>query len=155
MCKIAIIYGSTTGKTETAAHIIGAALKYEQLHPSLMDVAGLAVTELDKDYDLILLGSSTWGDEDVELQEDFAEFYEMMEDAHFEDRRFAVFGCGDSGHPVFCGAVELIEEKVEECGGELVSESLKIDGDPVTAREEIFEWADTVALGLAHEVDHN
>ena len=148
MSKIAIIYGSTTGNTETAAQIIKAVLKNNGLAPNLMDVINLPVYELQKDYDLILLGSSTWGEDEIELQEDFAEFYEHMDQVSLVDCKVAVFGCGDSRYTFFCGAVDVIEEKVADIGGVLIAESLKIDGTPEDAEEEIIQWAESIALEI-------
>ena len=61
----------------------------------------------------------------------------------------AVFGCGDSSYEYFCGAVDAIQEKVEEIGGVLIADALKIDGDPMDAKDEIIEWAATVARKMA------
>jgi hypothetical protein len=44
--------------------------------------------------------------------------------------------------------VDLIEEKVEELGGSLVIESLKIDGDPNDADDDIKDWAAAVVQEL-------
>ena len=60
-------------------------------------------------------------------------------------RKVAVFGCGDSSYEYFCGAVDAIQEKVEEIGGTLITDALKIDGDLSEAKDEILEWAATVA----------
>jgi flavodoxin I len=146
MGKAAIIFGSSTGNTETAARIIAGVLQDKGWDLSLMDVDGLPVTELEKDYDLILLGSSTWGEDEIELQEDFASFYEQMDSVPLTGRKLAVFGCGDSSYTYFCGAVDAIAEKVENMGGTLVSEPLKIDGDPADVKEEIIGWAEALAV---------
>ncbi len=148
MKKVAIIFGSTMGNTESASQIIETAISNKGLATTLMNVAGLAVNELEKDCDLILLGSSTWGDEEIELQEDFAEFYENMDQVNLANRKFAVFGCGDRSYTHFCGAVDAIEQKVEQTGGTLVYESLKIDGEPSDAKEEIIDWAEAVTNNM-------
>ena len=145
MAKAAIIFGSTTGNTETAAHIVSDAIRKMGWEASVMDVAGLPVNELEKDYDLILLGASTWGEEEIELQEDFAAFFEEMDTIRLDGRKLAVFGCGDSSFTHFCGAVDAIAAKVEEMGAVLVYDPLKIDGDPQDAREEIVGWTEAVA----------
>lgn len=93
----------------------------------------------------MLLGSSTWGDDEIEMQEDFAEFYEKMDQVSLDGKKVAVFGCGDRSFEHFCGAADVIEEKVEELGGSLVIESLKIDGDPNDADDDIRDWAAAIA----------
>jgi flavodoxin short chain len=145
MSKAVIIYGSTTGNTESTAGMIENVLRANELEAVVKDVVNTPVEELNNDYDLILLGSSTWGEDEIELQEDFAEFYEEMGSITLNGKKAAIFGCGDSSYEYFCGAVDAIEEKVKEIGGTLITESLKIDGDPMDAKDEIIEWAATVA----------
>lgn len=145
MNKAVIIYGSTTGNTESTAEMIEVVLRDNGMETAVINAANTSVEELQKDYDLILLGSSTWGDDEIELQEDFNEFYADMGRIPLNGRKVAVFGCGDSSYEYFCGAVDAIQEKVEEIGGTLITEALKIDGDPSDAKDEIREWAATVA----------
>lgn len=145
MAKALIIYGSTTGNTESAAQAIAGVLDGDGLETTLKDVAEARPGDLNGGYDLLLLGSSTWGDDEIELQEDFAEFYEKMDGLDLKDKKVAVFGCGDSSYTHFCGAVDAIEQKAEELGAELVASGLKIDGDPDDAEEDIQAWANSVA----------
>jgi flavodoxin I len=148
MMRALIVYGSTTGNTQTTAEMIGDVLEGKGLEIVLKSVDETSVEELAWDYDLVLLGSSTWGDDEIEMQEDFAEFYEKMDEVSLDGKKLAAFGCGDKTFTHFCGAVDLIEEKVEELGGSLVIESLKIDGDPNDADEDIREWASAVSQEL-------
>ena len=144
MGKALIVYGSTTGNTESTAEIINDVLEEKGWDTVLKNVDETSVEELTWDYDLVLLGSSTWGDEDIEIQEDFAEFYEKMDSVSLNGKRAAIFGCGDSSYTHFCGAVDVIGDKVEKMGGTLVCDSLKIDGDPEDMDGEIEDWAATV-----------
>ncbi len=145
MSNALIVFGSTTGNTESMAEVINDVLEEKEWDMVLKNVDETSVEELTWDYDLLLLGSSTWGDEEIEIQEDFAEFYENMDQISLIGKKVAVFGCGDSSYKHFCGAVDVIEEKVEELGGKLVTVSLKIDGDPDDADEGIKDWAAMVA----------
>lgn len=142
MSKILVAYGSTTGSTETLAEEIAEKLKDASQEVNLVNVADIDVDELDNDYDLYLLGSSTWGDADVELQEDFEEFYENMEGKDLSGKKFAIFGCGDTSFPHFCGAVDELEKRVEELGGELVAKGLKVEGD--VEKEELANWLESI-----------
>jgi flavodoxin short chain len=109
-------------------------------------VSDTEVSELKNEYDLYLLGCSTWGEEEIELQEDFESFYENLNgDLDLSGKKFAVFGCGDSSYEYFCGAVDVIEERVQKLGASLVCDSLRIDGDP--EQEEIDEWTQGVING--------
>jgi len=143
MAKALIVYGSTTGNTETAAGFIAAALRDKGLEADVRNAAQVSAPGLAEGYELVLLGSSTWGDDDIALQDDFEPLYYELELAGLKGRKLAVFGCGDSSYPHFCGAVDAIEEKVVALGADLVAESLKIDGDPEPA--EITAWASEVA----------
>ena len=54
--KTGIFYGSTTGNTENAAELIGKLIEGAQVQ----SIADAAKDNLEK-YDLLILGSSTWG----------------------------------------------------------------------------------------------
>ena len=143
MAKALMIYGSTTGNTEFTAKEIETLLTDNDVEVTLKNVTDARVNELENNFDLYLLGSSTWGDDEIELQEDFSDFFdEMKKVPSFHGKPFAVFGCGDSTYDYFCGAVDAIEELVKAKGGRLVIEGLKIDGDPEI--EEIREWTESV-----------
>ena len=66
MSKIGIFYGSTTGTTEDVARKIAAKLGVEK--SDLHDAAKIS-EELVNKYDVLVLGSATWGD--GELQDDW------------------------------------------------------------------------------------
>ena len=145
MAKALIIYGSTTGNTESTAQAIAGVLVEQGMETEVKDVTSASPADLNNDYDLYLLGSSTWGDDEIELQEDFAEFYEAMGGLDLSNKKMAVFGCGDTTYTHFCGAVDAIEQKAEELGAVLVAAGLKIDGDPDDAEDDIRDWAQSVA----------
>lgn len=145
MSKVCIVYGSTTGNTELVAKQIGEVLAQEGIDVTKKNVSQAKVSELGNGFDLTVLGSSTWGDAEIEFQEDFAPFYEEMDKADLKGRKVALFGCGDSSYEFFCGAVDLLEEKIGDLGGVLVNESLRIDGDPQDAKAEIIAWAKDLA----------
>ncbi|WP_310601404.1 flavodoxin [Desulfobulbus sp.] len=145
MSKALIVYGSTTGNTETVAKQVGEVLARQGMEVTIQDVARTKVGELGNGFDLTLLGSSTWGDAEIEFQEDFASFYEEMGGAELKGKKVALFGCGDSSYTYFCGAVNLLEEKMGELGAVVVNDPLRIDGDPQDAKDEIVDWAMEVA----------
>jgi len=142
MAKAIIVYGSETGNTESVAEVIAAALENANLEVTLKEVTQASVGELS-DYDLILLGSSTWGDEEKELQGDMVDFYDDLEGADLSGKPAAAFGCGDSDYTHFCGAVDLLEERLEQIGATLLDEGLRIDGDPDD--DDAQEWAKQIA----------
>jgi flavodoxin short chain len=142
MAKAIIVYGSETGNTESVAEVIAAALEDANFKITLKEVTQASVNEL-ADNDLILLGSSTWGDEEKELQSDMVDFYDDLEGADLSGKSAAAFGCGDSDYTHFCGAVDLLEERLEQIGATLLDEGLRIDGDPDD--DDAQEWAKQIA----------
>ncbi|MGE4560036.1 MAG: flavodoxin, partial [Desulfobulbus sp.] len=134
--------------TENAAKEIGKILAQGGHEVAIQDVRKSKVEELGNGYDITVLGSSTWGDDDVEFQEDFASFFEEMDKADLKDKKVALFGCGDSSYTHFCGAVDQLQEKMEGMGAVLVNEPLKIDGDPGDAAADIDDWAKEIAASF-------
>jgi flavodoxin I len=141
MEKAIVVYGSTTGNTEQMASWITEMLAGLDYVVAMKNVTDASPGEL-ADYDLILLGSSTWGE--GELQEDFEPFYEQMDDIGLKGKKAAVFGPGDSSYELFCKAVDMLEEKLSELEAEVVVEGLKVDGDVGLVKDEIRDWAKEV-----------
>ena len=146
MAKALIIFGSTTGNTEEVAEIVGGVLKKDDHDVTIENASDVSVDGLADGYDAVLLGCSTWGDEEIELQDDFIDLFDNLDKAGLKGKKVAVFGCGDSSYTYFCGAVDVIEEKSEKLGGKMIVAPLKIDGDPEEG--DIVEWADEVVSRL-------
>lgn len=143
MSNALIVYGSTTGNTESVADIISTDLSKADYTIKKINVSDVGVEILNEAFDLYLLGSSTWGDDEIEFQEDFAPFYENLNgELNLSGKKFAVFGCGDSSYEYFCGAVDALEERLAKLGASLVCESLRIDGEP--EESEINDWTQDV-----------
>ena len=108
-----IFYGSTTGSTEAVAQDIARLLGVAE--SDLHNVADTSADEADK-YDLLLLGSPTWGC--GELQDDWYSFLEDLKKRDLRGKQVALFGCGDSGcYPdTFCDAIGLLYEGLQGCG---------------------------------------
>lgn len=139
MSKALIIFGSTTGNTESVAEIIANTLTQKGIDIEIKNVADAHLDDLNKDYDFIILGTSTWGDDEIEFQEDFEPFYDQMSGLKMKGKKIALFGCGDSSYEFFCGAIDLLEERIEDMGAEELVESLRIDGDVDSS--EVEDWA--------------
>lgn len=145
MAKALVVFGSTTGNTETVANQIGEKMQGKGVEVTVQNVTDTKVADFGG-YDLLLFGVSTWGDTEIEMQEDFQEFYDNeLENAEVKEKKVAVFGCGDSSYEHFCGAVDQLEEKLKDMGANVVNVSLKIDGDPSDVESEIDEWAEEAA----------
>ena len=146
MSSALIIYGSTTGNTEMVANRIGEVFSGKGISVVVKNVTEAKISELGSGYDLTLLGTSTWGEDEIEFQEDFEPFFEEMDSANLKEKKVALFGCGDSSYEYFCGAVDELEEKMEKLQANVVNIALRIDGDPDDVESEIVEWAEEVAL---------
>ncbi len=140
MSKAIVVFGSTMGNTEKLAEKVAEGLKIGGMEVAVKNVYTADVEEL-KNFDLIVLGCSTWGLGD--LQDDFAGFYDAMAGLpSLEGKKAAVFGAGDSEmYPdTFCEAVDKIENRLQDLGAELVVEHLKVDGDVSDALVDARLW---------------
>lgn len=113
MKKTGIFYGSTTGNTETVAGKIA-----EQLGIGQEDMHNVGNTEVKavEPYDVLLLGSSTWGV--GELQDDWNDFLFKLKDMDLKGKTVALFGCGDSASfgSSFCDALGLMYHELQHTG---------------------------------------
>ncbi|GAB7079774.1 flavodoxin [Megalodesulfovibrio paquesii] len=146
MSKALIVYGSTTGNTESVAEAIAKTLNANGVQAEVKSAADVQPSGLAEGYDVLLFGCSTWGDDEVELQEDFIPLYEDLESAGLKGKKVGVFGCGDSSYTYFCGAVDAIEQKAAELGANIIVGNLKIDGEPDSGDAE--NWARDVLAAM-------
>lgn len=117
--KIGIYFGSTTGNTRFIAESIGARFVASENEVCVKNVAETEPSELT-DYDLLLLGSSTWGV--GELQDDWDEFLPKMSGLDFSGKKVALFGVGDQSGwaDTFVDAVGIIYEEMVRLGAVIV-----------------------------------
>lgn len=146
MSKVLIVFGSSTGNTESVSDYIAKVLKGAGHTVDLLDAADADVENMADGYDVVFLGSSTWGDDEIELQDDFIPIFDDLDKAGLNGKKVAIFGCGDSSYEYFCGAVDAIEEKAEKMGAVLLGDSLKVDGDPDT--DEVSAWAEIIVTKM-------
>lgn len=148
MKKIGIFYGSSTGYTaDVAARLAGLlGVPMADVH----DVAKTAPSELGK-YDVLLLGSSTWGS--GELEDDWYDFLDGAKALSLTGKKIALFGCGDvTMTGTFCGALRRIYDALKDSGAVFIA-PFDADGYGVTESPAIVEgkW-----IGLAlDEVNHS
>jgi flavodoxin I len=90
MANIGIFYGSTTGNTEKIANLI-----QQAFGEGNADVFNVDVTEREEveKYRYLVFGVSTWGVSD--LQDDFEDFMDILEQVDFSGKTVALFGLGD------------------------------------------------------------
>ena len=116
MANVKVIYGSSTGSTESAAALIAAAFGTEAV-----SIANASAEDFEAD--LLILGSSTWGL--GELQDDWISGIAMLDGLDLTGRKVAVFGLGDqNGFPdTFADAMGILAEKAEERGAAIIGET--------------------------------
>lgn len=112
MKKIAVFYGSSTGSTSEIAQRIA---KMVGAEANCFDVANASATQV-ADYDVLLLGSSTWGI--GELQDDWEGFLPSLAEQDLSGKAVALFGCGDAdSYPdSFCEALAEIKAGLSGTG---------------------------------------
>ena len=123
MSKKGLFYGSSSGNTQSAAGTIAQGLGIEK--NDVFDIAK-ATPELMLGYDVLILGSSTWGLGD--LQDDWEGFICKLEKLNLSGKKVAVFGTGDSSSysDTFCDAVGIIAEAAEKAGATLIGKGVDI-----------------------------
>lgn len=113
MKSIGIFYGSSTGTTSDLAQKIASALGVDSAN--VMDVANADATAAAK-YDVLLLGSSTWGLGD--LQDDWESFLPKLKGENLSGKKVGLFGCGDASSysDTFCAALGTIKAELANTG---------------------------------------
>ena len=118
MKKTVIIYGSTTGNAAMAAETIAAKLGGG-------DIKEVAKASKDDfvDYENIILGSSTWGD--GELQDDWYGFLPTLKSANLNGKTVAVFGVGDqfSYSSTYVNAMGELYDAAKAGGAKIIGET--------------------------------
>lgn len=118
MAKIALFFGTQTGNTQTEAEIIQKEFGGEEV-VSLYDISKTEPSDFDE-YNYIIIGCPTWNI--GELQSDWEDFYDELDNVNFSGKKVAYFGAGDQvGYPdSFQDAMGILEETISELGGETV-----------------------------------
>jgi len=113
MKKTALFYGSSTGTTEDVAGRIAAKLGIDSSNVYNVDSASV---EDVQPYEVLILGSSTWGL--GELQDDWDGFLSKLKKADLKNKAVAVFGTGDSSSysDTFCDAIGIIYKDLKDTG---------------------------------------
>lgn len=113
MKKIGIFYGSSNGTTESIAQQIAGKLSVAPT--DIYDVSKTPANQTTG-YDVLLLGSSTWGAGD--LQDDWYDFLENLKQENLSGKTVALFGCGDSASfsDTFCDAMGTIYDELQNSG---------------------------------------
>ncbi len=134
--KTLLVYGTNSGSTLVASELVRDVLS-SRGHDVILKRANLVEPDELKTYDLVVLGSCTWDGFNAKRQQhlegQLQQHMQELRDKLVEQKiilpghRFAVFGLGDTSYKVFAGAADRLVELVNDVGGELIGEALKID----------------------------
>lgn len=111
--QIGLFYGSSTCYTEMAAEKIRTALG--EVRVDLFNIADTPVVTTEF-YDYLIFGIPTW--DYGELQEDWEEIWEDLDEIDITGRKIAIFGLGDQiGYPEwFLDAMGYLHSKLVSHG---------------------------------------
>lgn len=165
--KTIIVYGSSTGTTKDIADRI--AEKFGVGADDVRDAADFNAEDL-ADYDLLIFGSSTW--DEGELQDDWTDLLSEIAEQDLSGKKVALFGCGDcEGYgDTFCDALGIIKEGISgtgctfvgaiskdgyeyeasraEEGGQLIGCCIDEDNQDDMTDERIDRWVEAVKSAL-------
>jgi flavodoxin I len=147
--SIAIIFGSLTGNTETAAHMIKDELGDHVTY--FADVADINPKDL-LPYDVLLLGCPTW--HIGQLQDDWEDFLPQMSDLDLSGKKVGFFGMGDSyGYSEnFLDAFGLMWDELKKLGSPDLIGIWSTEG--YTFNESIGMYDENHFLGLGLDEDN-
>lgn len=122
--RVGIFYGSSGGATERVAKMIKEAL---DMDADLVDIAYAKAEDFDR-YDTIILGSSTWGDGD--LQDDWEDFFDEFKKIDLRGKTVALFGLGDQEEypDTFADALGILYEQSLKNGARIVGDRWPTEG---------------------------
>lgn len=148
MKKTGIFYGSTTGNTKSVAEKIAHNLDIPAT--DVVDVAKAAPSDVAP-FDVLLLGSSTWGS--GELQDDWYDFIAGLEALDLKGKKIGIFGCGDETMAdTFCNAIGIIYDRLQKTGAEFIG-AFNTDGYEYSETEAKVDG--TIVGLLIDEVNHS
>lgn len=125
MKKIGIFYGSSTGTCKSLAVQLG-----RELGVADNDIfsADKLTSDLISAYDILFLGTSTWGY--GELQDDWYDAVKILKSADLKEKTVAIFGCGDSEAycDTFCDGMGILYEELKNSGCTFIGNHVSTDG---------------------------
>lgn len=146
--NIAIAFASLTGNTLTVATELQTYLVQQENKVTLYDVIDTSA-DLFKKHDLVFIGSSTYGDGDLNP---IAEMF--LNAAHLEEHscdhtKFAILSLGDSSYSQFAAGGQILLDSLTEMGATVILPVLTIDGTPnEDTHREVIDWAEKIIASI-------
>ncbi|MBI9060437.1 MAG: flavodoxin [Marinilabiliaceae bacterium] len=143
--KTGIFYGSSLGNTQFVA---------DKIQHQIPGSDCISVTYLTAEkilsYDLLILGTSTWGVGN--LQDDFELFVDLLLTLDLSDKTIALFGCGDQHtYPdTFCNGMGKLHQLLSEKETNIIG-PWSIEGYDFSESEAVI---DDHFVGLALDEDN-
>lgn len=138
MKPILIIYASSTGNTEFITNMltdyfmqVGHTVEVKSFDFDMIEIDDLT------QYSAIVVGTYTW--DDGELPYEIEDFYIDLEIAPIKGLPFAVYGSADSCYDTFGAAIDLVAERAQAFGADVLENRLKIDLLPNKEDEKRFQ----------------
>lgn len=151
--KVLIVYGSSKGRTGRIAKFIAGILQEQGINVTLKNVYEAKPEEIS-DYSCFILGSSTYGQGD--LQQDFFEFERRMDDLDLTGKVAAVFGSGNSRYVYFSEAVDILEARIKILGARLLLPGLRQDMmNSSPEGEEVHDWGKSLVRALQNHITNS
>lgn len=128
--SILIVYSTGGGNTKNSAEAIAEGVKQAGGDlKGVKNVTEISVDELTK-YDALLIGEPTWGD--GEHYDDYLPFDNAMKEKLVPGKKLAgkqcaVFAGCDRAYAIFGNAVDMIEDRLMECGAEIMQQGVKVE----------------------------
>src|SRR5690625_2906425 len=145
MGKVLMAYASQSGNTEIITDIIAHQLD-ELGHDVVIKSFDFDTIDMDslQEYDAVLVGTYTW--DDGELPYEVEDFYIDLEDTDISGLLFGAYGSADSFYDTYGLAIDLVADRAENFGANVIDERLKIDLDPDREDEErCAQYAQTIS----------
>ncbi len=150
--NILLVYATNSGTTMSTAQAVNDKLVAKGYAVTMKEARDCSEADFSSP-DAIVIGSPSWDFEGHEgmPHEDWLPLMEKLKTQTLENKKFAVFGLGDSSYKHFCGAVDHMEELVKTVKGTLVVPSLRVDkfySDQTGNMDKINAWADSLIAVL-------
>ena len=124
MSKVAVVYWSSTGNTESMANAVADGAKEAGAEVTVFETADFEATKVDE-FDAIAFGCPAMGDEVLE-EDEFEPMFDDCKDA-LKDKKIALFGSYGWGDGEW---MRNWEESCKEAGAVLATESVICQEEP-------------------------
>ena len=143
---ILIAWASKNGGTENLAQRLYEVLSKHPFDVELKNVKDVDLTTLDQ-WSVLVFGSPTYGAGDLHSAWDKPE--RVLRDLDLTGIPFAAFGTGASRYPTPHWAVDILENRLKNCGGVRLLAGLKMDTLVGLRVRDADPWAKSLAKAIA------